>query len=122
MRKVIYAQADSRYSDLQASSLPYDTYYTLASFDTMLEHLSLTKCAKAQAMLAVEDGYQAVAFTVDSLQGYLEVIHSSLVRVKTAQSESARLMQAMHRMQYSHEAKLAAIQRLLKAVDSKSIK
>ena len=122
MNKVIYAQAESLYSDLNTASLPHNVWYTKASFDLMLDTLSLAKCTKQQAMLASEDGRQVVAFVVNSVQGYINVINSYIVYTKTKQSEVERLQQAIHHAQYKHDAKMDTLSKLIQAIQQGHIK
>ena len=122
MSKLIYAQAESLYSDLNTASLPCNVWYTKASFDLMLDTLSLAKCTKQQAMLASEDGRQVVAFVVNSVQGYINVINSHIVYAKTKQSEVARLQQTIHQTQYKHDAKMATLSNLIQAIQQGHIK
>ena len=122
MSKLIYAQADSLYSDLNTASLPCNVWYTKASFDLMLDTLSLSKCSKQRAMLASEDGRQVVAFVVNSVQGYINVINSYIVYAKTKQSDVERLQQAMRQTQYKHEAKMDTLSTLIQAIQQGHIK
>ena len=122
MNKVIYAQAESLYSDLNKASLPCNVWYTKASFDLMLDTLSLAKCTKQQAMLASEDGRQVVAFAVNSVQGYINVTGSRIVCAKTAQSEVVRLQQILEHTQYKHDAKMDTLSRLIQAIEQGHIK
>ena len=122
MNKVIYAQAESLYSDLNTASLPHEAWYTKASFDLMLDTLSLAKCTKQQAMLASEDGRQVVAFVVNSVQGYINVTGSRIVYAKTKQSEVGRLQQILEHMHYSHEVKMATLSKLIQAIQQGHIK
>ena len=122
MSKLIYAQADSLYSDLNMASLPCNVWYTKASFDLMLDTLSLSKCSKPQAMRASEDGRQVVAFVVNSVQGYINVINSYIVYAKTKQSAVERLQQAMHQTQYKHDAKMDTLSTLIQAIQQGHIK
>ena len=122
MPKVIYAQAESLYSDLQVTNLPRNVWYTSASFDLMLDTLCLAKCSKQQAMLAAEDGRQVVAFTVNTISGYTEVISGRIVCAKSKQSEAERLQQTMRHMQYKHDEKMATLARLIQATEQGHIK
>lgn len=122
MNKLIYAQADSLYSDLNTASLPCNVWYTKASFDLMLDTLILAKCTKQQAMLASEDGRQVVAFVVDSVQGYINVTNSYIVYAKTKKSEVGRLQQILEHMQYTHEVKMDTLSKLIQAIEQGRIK
>ena len=122
MSKVIYAQAESLYSDLNLASLPCNVWYTKASFDLMLDALILAKCTKHQAMLAVEDGRQVIAFTVNSVQGYINVVDSHIVYAKPEQSEVKRLQQTIHQMQDKHDAKMATLSKLIQAIQQGHVK
>ena len=122
MPKLIYAQADSLYSDLQVTNLPRTVWYTKASFDLMLDTLCLAKCTKQQAMLASKDGRQVVAFTVNTIGGYTEVISVSLMQAKGEQSEAERLQQTMRYMQYKHDEKMDTLSRLIQAIERGHIK
>ena len=122
MSKVIYAQADSLYSDLNMASIPCNVWYTKASFDLMLDTLSLSKCTKQRAMLAAEDGRQVVAFVVNSVQGYMNVINSHIVYAKTKQSDVERLQQTIRQTQYKHDAKMDTLSKLIQAIQQGHIK
>ena len=122
MNKVIYAQAESLYSDLNLASLPCNVWYTKASFDLMLDTLSLAKCTKPQAMLASEDGRQVIAFAVNSVQGYVNVINSHIIYAKPKQSDVVRLQQTIDQAQYKHDAKMDTLYTLMKAIQQGHIK
>ena len=122
MSKLIYAQADSLYSDLNMASIPCNVWYTKASFDLMLDTLSLSKCTKQRAMLAAEDGRQVVAFVVNSVQGYMNVINSHIVYAKTKQSDVERLQQTIRQTQYKHDAKMDTLSKLIQAIQQGHIK
>ena len=122
MSKLIYAQAESLYSDLQATNLPRNVWYTKASFDLMLDTLCLAKCSKQQAMLASRDGRQVVTFVVNSIGGYTEVISVGIMHTKGEQSEAERLQQTMRYMQYKHDEKMDTLSRLIQAIEQGHIK
>ena len=122
MNKVIYAQAESLYSDINTASLPCNVWYTKASFDLMLDTLSLAKCTKQQALIASEDSRQVVAFAVNSVQGYINVTSSCIIYAKTKQSEVERLQQAIHYAQYKHDVKMDTLSKLIQAIEQGHIK